>query len=109
MIEDAHESAIGHVTGTARYVDDIPCPADVCHVAIGLSTIANGEIKDIDLEEVRKSEGVLDVVVCEDIPGNPDNSKAPFLLTLSLAFLATSRAIAAWVIFSITVFAVDGF
>ena len=72
MIEDAHESAIGHVTGTARYVDDIPCPADVCHVAIGLSTIANGEIKDIDLEEVRNSEGVLDVMVCEDIPGNPD-------------------------------------
>ena len=72
MIEDAHESAIGHVTGTARYVDDIPCPADVCHVAIGLSTIANGEIKDIDLDEVRNSEGVLDVVICEDIPGNPD-------------------------------------
>ena len=70
MIEDAHESAIGHVTGTARYVDDIPCPADVCHVAIGLSTIANGEIKHVDLEEVRNSEGVLDVVICEDIPGN---------------------------------------
>ena len=41
--------------------------------------------------------------------GSPDNSKDPFLLTLSLAFLATSLATAACVIFSKTFLATPGF
>ncbi len=32
-----HDSAPLHVTGAARYVDDIPLPADALHLAFGLS------------------------------------------------------------------------
>ena len=32
-----HDSAKLHVTGAARYVDDIPIPAKTLHLAFGLS------------------------------------------------------------------------
>ena len=44
-----------------------------------------------------------------NLPGNPLNSNAPFLLTFSLAFLATSLARAAWITFANIIFATDGF
>jgi len=42
-------------------------------------------------------------------PGRPVNSKAPFLLTFSLAFLATSLAKAAWTTLARTILAIEGF
>ncbi len=39
-----HDAAPLHVTGTARYVDDIPAPAGALHLAFGLSTVAHGRI-----------------------------------------------------------------
>ena len=33
-----HDSAPLHVTGAARYLDDIPLPAGALHLAFGLST-----------------------------------------------------------------------
>ena len=44
-----------------------------------------------------------------NLPGNPVSSNAPFLLTFSLAFLATSLATAAWIIFVKIIFDTDGF
>ena len=35
-----HDAAQLHVTGAARYVDDIPSPRGTLHLAFGLSTIA---------------------------------------------------------------------
>lgn len=70
----AHESAIKHVTGRATYVDDIAEPANLLHVATGQSTIAHGRIRSINLDAVRTAEGVVDVIVCDDIPGDPDIS-----------------------------------
>ena len=32
-----HDAAKLHVTGAARYVDDIPVPANALHIAFGLS------------------------------------------------------------------------
>ena len=43
-----HDSAVLHVTGRARYVDDQPVPQGTLHLAFGLSTIAHGEITSID-------------------------------------------------------------
>ncbi len=37
-----HDAAALHVTGQARYVDDIPLPAGALHLAFGLSTVAHG-------------------------------------------------------------------
>ena len=48
-----HDSALGHVTGTAAYVDDIPLPAGALHLAFGLSAIAHGTVTALDLGPVR--------------------------------------------------------
>lgn len=37
-----HDAALLHVTGRARYVDDIPAPASTLHLAFGLSDVAHG-------------------------------------------------------------------
>jgi len=67
-----HESAIKHVTGDAIYVDDMPEWPNTLHVAIGKSTIAHGDIVSMDLTEVWASEGVVDVITFDDIPGETD-------------------------------------
>jgi len=36
-----HESAGLHVTGQARYVDDLPVPAGCLHLAFGMSSVAH--------------------------------------------------------------------
>ena len=67
-----HESAERQVCGQARYVDDMPEPANCHHAAVGLSQVASGQIIHIDLSEVRKSEGVIDVITVDDVPGHID-------------------------------------
>src|SRR5690606_10434265 len=69
-----HDSAHKHVAGTAEYIDDIPEPAGLLHGALGLSTIAHGEITSIDLSEVEACEGVIWVMTSKDIPGVNDVS-----------------------------------
>jgi xanthine dehydrogenase large subunit len=63
-----HDAARGHVTGTARYVDDIPTPAGTLSLAFGLSEIARGRIASLDLTEVRAAPGVVDVFTAADLP-----------------------------------------
>ncbi len=46
-----HDSARLHVTGAARYVDDIPLPANALHLAFGLSDVAHGVIEALDLSD----------------------------------------------------------
>ncbi|CAN5130751.1 xanthine dehydrogenase molybdopterin binding subunit [soil metagenome] len=72
---EPHESAALHVSGRARYADDVPLPADAVHVALGLSRIAHGRILSIDLAAVRAAPGVIDVVTIDDIPG--ENNYGP--------------------------------
>lgn len=64
----AHDSGLLHVTGAARYTDDLPTPGNSVHLAFGLSTIANGEILSIDLGEVRSAPGVIEVLTAVDLP-----------------------------------------
>ncbi|PZX16192.1 xanthine dehydrogenase molybdenum binding subunit apoprotein [Palleronia aestuarii] len=63
-----HDSAALHVTGTARYVDDIPVPRDCLHLAFGLSDVAAGTIDAMDLSAVRAAPGVVAVLTAEDLP-----------------------------------------
>lgn len=63
-----HDAAKLHVTGSARYVDDIPTPRDCLHLAFGLSPIAKGRITSMDLDAVRNSPGVVCVLTAEDLP-----------------------------------------
>ena len=68
----AHDSGIKHVSGFAEYTDDISEPLNTLYGAIGWSKKAHAKIKKIDLEKVKKSEGVVSVVTYLDIPGRND-------------------------------------
>ena len=68
----SHESAEKHVSGSALYVDDINAPEGMLYGYVGLSDVARGIIKKIDLTHVRSAEGVVDVVVLTDVPGETD-------------------------------------
>ncbi len=69
-----HDSAAKHVTGTAVYIDDIAEPAGTLHGCLGLSTIAHGTVKSLDLDAVRSAPGVIAVLTGHDVPGVNDIS-----------------------------------
>lgn len=69
-----HDAAPLHVTGQARYIDDLSFPANALHLAFGLSTVAHGEITGLDLSAVRAAPGVVAVLSAEDLPDMPDCS-----------------------------------
>ncbi|MGA0540825.1 xanthine dehydrogenase molybdopterin binding subunit [Neotabrizicola sp. VNH66] len=91
-----HDSAPLHVTGQARYLDDIPLPAGTLHLAFGLSTIACGEITAMDLSAVCAAPGVVQVITAEDLirdfHGIPDCSPSlgdePLLTSSQVEFHA---------------------
>ncbi len=68
-----HDAAPLHVTGQARYVDDLAI-AGALHLAFGLSTVAHGEITGMDLSAVKAAPGVVAVLSAEDLPDMPDCS-----------------------------------
>lgn len=57
-----HDAAPLHVSGQARYIDDIPTPANCLHLAFGLSTVAHGDITALNLNAVRAADGVFAVL-----------------------------------------------
>ena len=64
-----HEGAHLHVSGRAVYIDDIPLPANTLHAAFGVSRIAHGRIKGMDLSPVQALPGVVALALPGDIPG----------------------------------------
>ncbi|MBB3995489.1 xanthine dehydrogenase large subunit [Sulfitobacter undariae] len=78
-----HDTAHLHVTGAARYVDDIPSPTGTLHLAFGTSPVARGEITSIDLEKARNASGVIAVFTAADLPFendvSPSNHDEPLL------------------------------
>src|SRR5579872_7567291 len=71
-----HESAHLHVSGRALYTDDIPLPANALHAAFGMSTIAHGRIRTLDLGPVLESTGVVTVATAADVPGENNYGSA---------------------------------
>ena len=69
-----HDAAALHVTGAARYVDDIPAPAGTLHIAFGLSDAAHGTLDALDLADVCAADGVVAAWAASDLPDNPDCS-----------------------------------
>ncbi|MGH1466878.1 MAG: xanthine dehydrogenase molybdopterin binding subunit [Cognatishimia sp.] len=69
-----HDSATLHVTGQARYTDDIPTPRGTLHLAFGLSTIARGKIDVMALQDVRTAPGVVLVLTAHDLKNDTDVS-----------------------------------
>jgi len=65
-----HESAYGHVSGAARYVDDLPHPPGLL---VGLpvgSTVARGRLRGIDRTAAQAVPGVHAVLLASDVPGH---------------------------------------
>ncbi len=71
-----HDAAPLHVTGQARYIDDIPVPGNCLHLAFGLSEVAHGRITALDLDAVRGADGVVAVLSAADLPREIDVSPA---------------------------------
>ncbi len=63
-----HDAAKLHVTGAARYIDDVPLPANALHLAFGLSDVAKGTITAMDLAAVRAAPGVVAAMTADDLP-----------------------------------------
>ncbi|NNE52327.1 MAG: xanthine dehydrogenase molybdopterin binding subunit [Sulfitobacter sp.] len=78
-----HDAARLHVTGAARYVDDIPTPKGTLHLAFGTSPAAAGTLRAMSLDAVKSAPGVLHVLTAEDLPGDcdvsPSNHDEPLL------------------------------
>ncbi len=72
-----HDAAKLHVAGEARYVDDIPLPSNTLHLAFGLSEVASGVLKSMDLAKVRQAPGVVAVLTAADLPHTNDVSPSP--------------------------------
>ncbi len=65
-----HESAHGHVSGAARYVDDLPRPGGLL---IGLpvgSPVARGRLKAVNCAAALAVPGVHAVLLARDVPGH---------------------------------------
>ena len=72
-----HDSAEKHVSGEARYIDDLPEPPGLLHAAFGLSERPHARIKSIDLGPVRAAPGVVAVIAADNVPG--ENNCAPVM------------------------------
>lgn len=67
-----HESAVGHVTGEARYIDDRPALPGMLHLAPRLSEHAYALITRLDVSPSYAIPGVIRVITWQDVPGELD-------------------------------------
>ncbi len=65
-----HDSAIGHVTGEAQFIDDLTSSKNELIVDYISSPFAHGKIKSINSEELSLLDGIVGVFTCKDIPGH---------------------------------------
>ena len=67
-IKKEHDSATKHVSGKAKYTDDIPEPKNLLHAAIGFSKIAKGKINNITIGRTDLSRSYFDPNIKPDSP-----------------------------------------
>jgi len=67
-----HESAIGHVTGTALYVHDQAIRRGMLEIWPVLSTQAHAKVTRLDTSLAEKMPGVVRVLTAKDVPGIND-------------------------------------
>jgi xanthine dehydrogenase large subunit len=67
-----HESAFGHVSGTARYTDEIDAPGAAIVVHPVQARIAHARILRIETDAAANMPGVLAILTGADIPGSND-------------------------------------
>jgi xanthine dehydrogenase molybdopterin-binding subunit B len=67
-----HDSAVGHVTGAARYLDDIPNVPGTLEAALVLSPHPHACLQRIDFSRALAAPGVVAAIAAADIPGKND-------------------------------------
>jgi len=67
-----HDSAAGHVSGGALYLDDIPSVPGALETALVLSPHAHARIRAIDVSAALAAPGVVAAISAKDIPGRND-------------------------------------
>jgi xanthine dehydrogenase large subunit len=70
-----HDSAAGHVAGSALYVDDLPDAPGTLHLAFGLAADGHARLTGLDLSAVSAAPGVVAIFTAADIPG--ENNVGP--------------------------------
>lgn len=68
-MSDHHESAIGHVTGRARYSDELPDSPGQLFAWPAQALVAHGRLQSIDVSAALNAPGVVRVLTAADIPG----------------------------------------
>ncbi len=86
-----HDSAHGHVTGGAPYIDDLSALSDELQVSFVGSPVARGELVSVDSARAREVEGVVCVLEASDIPGHnlfgPIFEDEPFLASKHVEYV----------------------
>jgi xanthine dehydrogenase large subunit len=67
-----HDSALGHVTGQALYIDDVATTAGTLEAALVLSPHAHARILAIDVSRALTAPGAVAAITALDIPGKND-------------------------------------
>jgi xanthine dehydrogenase large subunit len=97
--EPPHESARGHVTGTAHYVEDLPRLERELVVDFVPSPCANGRLRAIDAAAALDIEGVVGVYTHADVPGHnlfgPIFADEPFLPADRVSYVGQPVAVIA--------------
>ncbi len=65
-----HDSATGHVTGAAPYLDDMPLRNDELLVGFVGSPVASGKLKNIDCSAATAIPGIVAIYTSHDVPHN---------------------------------------
>src|SRR5262245_13058945 len=65
-----HDSALGHVTGRAPYIDDLRRMAGELHVGFVGSPVAAGQLLNIDASAALAIPGIVGCYTAADVPGH---------------------------------------
>ncbi|MEA3451088.1 MAG: molybdopterin cofactor-binding domain-containing protein, partial [Bacteroidota bacterium] len=65
-----HESAKYHVTGTAKYIDDLRISPNPLLGFAYLSSVAKGKLKSFDITEAKKVKGIRAILSYKDVPAS---------------------------------------
>jgi xanthine dehydrogenase large subunit len=94
-----HDSAVGHVTGQALYLDDAPSMVGELHVAFLPSPVACGTLDGVDASASAAIPGVVAVYTAADVPAHhmfgPLAADEPFLAEDRLLYVGQPIAIVA--------------
>lgn len=97
--EPLHDSAFGHVQGSAHYIDDLSRREAELRVAWIGSPVARGRLVHLDLDAVRAAPGVRGVYTANDIPGHNRFGAIfedePFLADRELMYIGQPIAVVA--------------